>query len=40
MIVGSNRIRIDAIDKVLGKPVFAGDRKIDGALHVVVFRSP
>lgn len=40
MIVGSNRIRIDALDKVLGKPVFAGDRKIDGVLHAVVFRSP
>ena len=40
MIVGSNRIRIDGLDKVLGKPVFAADMKIEGALHAVVYRSP
>ena len=40
MIVGSNRPRIDVLDKVLGRPVFAADMKIEGALHAVVFRSP
>ena len=40
MIVGSNRTRIDGLDKVLGKPVFAADMKIEGALHAVVYRSP
>ena len=40
MIVGTNRTRIDALDKVLGKPVFAADKKVHGALHAVVFRSP
>ena len=40
MIVGSNKARIDALDKVLGRPVFAGDKEIDGALYAVVYRSP
>ena len=40
MIVGSNRIRLDALEKVLGKPIFAGDMKIEGAFHGVVYRSP
>jgi nicotinate dehydrogenase large molybdopterin subunit len=40
MIVGSSRVRIDAVDKVLGKPVFSADKKVEGALHAVVFRSP
>jgi len=40
MIVGSNKTRIDVLDKVLGRPVFAADMRIDGALHGVVYRSP
>jgi CO/xanthine dehydrogenase Mo-binding subunit len=40
MIVGSSRTRTDALDKVLGKPVFAADKRIEGVLHAVVFRSP
>ena len=40
MIVGSNKARIDALDKVLGRPVFAGDKEIDGALYAVIYRSP
>ena len=40
MIVGSNKARIDALDKVLGRPVFAGDQEIDGALYAVIYRSP
>jgi len=39
-MVGSNRKRIDVIDKVLGKPVFAGDMKADRLLFAVVYRSP
>ena len=37
-MVGSNRKRIDVIDKVLGKPVFAGDMKADRLLFAVVYR--
>lgn len=40
MSIGKNIARIDALDKVLGKPVFAGDRIMEGALHAVVLRSP
>jgi len=40
MIVGSNKPRIDILDKILGRPVFAADKKIDGAFHGVVYRSP
>jgi CO/xanthine dehydrogenase Mo-binding subunit len=40
MIVGASRDRIDVLDKVLGKALFAADMNIEGALHGVVFRSP
>ena len=40
MIVGASRDRIDVLDKVLGKALFAADMNIEGALHAVVFRSP
>ncbi|MGD9577896.1 MAG: xanthine dehydrogenase family protein molybdopterin-binding subunit [Syntrophorhabdus sp.] len=39
-MVGSNRKRIDVIDKVLGRPVFAGDMTIDKIHYVVIYRSP
>lgn len=39
-MIGLNKERIDVIDKVLGKPVFAGDMKTEGLLFAVVYRSP
>ena len=40
MILEVIKTRIDALDKVLGSPVFAGDKEIDGALYAVIYRSP
>lgn len=39
-MIGLNKERIDVLDKVLGKPVFAGDRSTEGSLFAVVYRSP
>jgi len=39
-MIGLNKERIDVRDKVLGKPVFAGDRSTEGSLFAVVYRSP
>lgn len=39
MIVGSDKPRIDALEKVLGRPVFAADQRLEGALHAAVLRS-
>jgi len=38
-MIGLNKERIDVLDKVLGKPVFAGDRNTEGSLFAVVYRS-
>jgi len=39
-MIGSNKERVDVIDKVLGRPIFAGDTKRKGSLFAVVYRSP
>jgi len=39
MFIGHDVDRIDALDKVLGRPVFAGDITIPGMLHGCILRS-
>ena len=39
-MIGSNKERIDVIDKILGRAIFAGDMKPEGALFAAVYRSP
>ena len=39
MFIGKDVNRIDALDKVLGKPVFAGDMTLPGMLHGCILRS-
>jgi CO/xanthine dehydrogenase Mo-binding subunit len=39
-MIGANKERVDVIDKVLGRPIFAGDTKRKGSLFAVVYRSP
>jgi len=39
MFIGKDMPRIDAIDKVLGRPVFAGDLQREGMLHATILRS-
>ena len=39
-VVGKNVTRIDALEKVTGKAVFATDVTLPGMLHAKVLRSP
>jgi nicotinate dehydrogenase large molybdopterin subunit len=39
MLIGQDVDRIDALDKVLGKPVFSGDITFPGMLHGCILRS-
>jgi CO/xanthine dehydrogenase Mo-binding subunit len=39
MFIGKDMDRVDALQKVLGKPIFSGDSGIKGALYGVVCRS-
>lgn len=39
MFIGKDIDRVDALQKVLGKPIFSGDLRIEGALYGVVYRS-
>ena len=39
MYVGKDVDRIDALDKVLGKPIFSGDISMPGMLHGCILRS-
>ncbi|MCX5831897.1 MAG: xanthine dehydrogenase family protein molybdopterin-binding subunit [Deltaproteobacteria bacterium] len=39
MFIGKDMPRIDSLDKVLGRPVFAGDMMMEGMLHAAILRS-
>jgi nicotinate dehydrogenase large molybdopterin subunit len=39
MLIGHDVDRIDALDKVLGRPVFSGDIAIPGMLYGCILRS-
>ncbi len=39
MFIGRDIDRVDGLRKVLGKPIFSADVRIEGALHGVIYRS-
>lgn len=39
MFIGKDMPRIDSLDKVLGRPIFAGDMMMEGMLYATILRS-
>ena len=39
MFIGKDIPRIDSLDKVLGRPIFAGDMVMEGMLYATILRS-